>query len=175
MTVSDGAFATGPLFISGSNVTLHIASGASLMSAFGPQSWPVIHNETATRNRSCASGHRPCYQDFIVVLDCHGCALVGGGMLFGRAIELQWYAGRDGHTHNSTMTASAPNMLTVQDSSDFLMRSVTILDAPKFNVELTAVRRAEIWWVNITSSWWKDGNGQVQQPYNTDGVSSPLA
>ena len=145
------------------------------MSAFGPQSWPVIQNGTATRNRSCASGHRPCYQDFIVVLDCHGCALVGGGMLFGRAIELQWYANRDGHTHNSTMTASAPNMLTVQDSSDFLMRSVTILDAPKFNVELTAVRRAEISWVNITSSWWKDGNGQVQQPFNTDGVSSPLA
>ena len=61
-------------------------------------------------------------------------------------------------------------MLTVQDSSDFLMRSVTILDAPKFNVELTAVRRAEISWVNITSSWWKDGNGQVQQPFNTDGI-----
>ena len=168
--VTGGKFKSGPLFIMGVNVSLNIEEGASLVAAFGPQHWPQITTAVGSQRRSCASGHRPCFQDFIVFRECDGCSLKGSGTSSGRAVELDWYLLRNLVKNSSRLNASSPNMLTVVDSSDFTLSGVTILDAPKFNVELSAVTRAEISFVNITSPWWTDLDGKVQQPYNTDGI-----
>eukprot|EP01052_Picozoa_sp_SAG31_P022501 SAG31_NODE_1792_length_7256_cov_1.774626_1_plen_539_part_10 len=170
VVVSSGRFKSGPLFITGVNVSLQIVDGAALVAAFGPQHWPQITTVDGGPSRSCASMHRPCYQDFVVFRECDGCSLIGSGTLSGRAVDLDWYLLRNVVKNSSRLNASSPNMLTVVDSSDFTLHGVTILDAPKFNVELTRVTRAEISFVNITSPWWTDSTGKVQQPFNTDGI-----
>jgi hypothetical protein len=170
VSLTGGQFKSGPLYITGVNVSLDVEDGASLVAAFGPQHWPQITTAGRSNNRSCASGHRPCYQDFIVFRGCDGCSFKGSGTLSGRAVELDWYLLRNIVKNSSRLNASSPNMLTVVDSSDFVLSGVTILDAPNFNIELTNVTRAEISFINITSPWWTDADGKVQQPFNTDGI-----
>ena len=98
--VSGGAFKTGPLYVSGKGVILEVQAGASLEAAFGPDDWPVtsgaslaaslddsehgIRPSCPCRMKGCCpttSGH---YVDFVVFESCHGCGLVGEGMLFGK-------------------------------------------------------------------------------------------
>ena len=82
VVVSGGAFKTGPLHVSGNNVTLDVQRGASLEAAFGPDDWPVtssaslaasldgpehgIRPDCPCRLKGCCPATTGHYVDFIV-------------------------------------------------------------------------------------------------------------
>ena len=100
VVVSGGAFKTGPLYVSGKDVTLEVRAGASLEAAFGPDDWPVsssaslaaslngpehgIRADCPCRTKGCCPATSGHYVDFIVFENCNGCALTGEGTLFGK-------------------------------------------------------------------------------------------
>ena len=175
---SGGAFKTGPLHVTGSNITIQFQTGASLEAAFGPDDWPVTSSaslagsldslEEHNTGIHVSSGH---FQDFLVFEKCAGCGLVGKGTLFGKGgrppAGNDWYYLFDQHK----LKHSRPKMLVVSSCTDFTMKDIKILDAPEFNVALNGVTRAEISGVNITSTWYIDPKTKkLMEPHNTDGI-----
>jgi polygalacturonase len=142
--VAGGAFKTGPLLVAGGkDVFIEVASGASLVAAFGPDKWPVSESLSlaaalrprdpvaVSRQSSAGSGD---YQDFLVFDSCDGCGLIGEGTLFGKAgrppVGFDWYYLFD----QGKLKHGRPNFLVVNSCKKFTLRGVTLLDAPCFNV-----------------------------------------
>ena len=90
------------------------------------------------------------YLQVLTYRDCHGCVLTGNGLLHGGGIFDQWYELFDA----DKIKPRRPNYLQISDSTNFtLSGSLTLLDAPMFNVALDNVHGAEISGLNITSTW----------------------
>ena len=106
------------------------------------------------------------YQDFLAFDSCDG-----EGTLFGKGgrppTGFDWYYLYD----QNKLRHTRPKFIRVSQCSDFIMRGVALLDAPEFNVGLNGVTRAEISYVNITSTWYVDPKTkQLKAPHNTDGI-----
>ena len=163
VTISGGAYKSGPLFVSGTDVSLIVETGASLVTAYGPKKWPQ-------------SGG--VYTDVLVFDNCMNCSLSGGGTLFGRGGRPpngdDWYYLFD----EGKLKANRPHYLRIQDCVDFTLRArdagggrLTILDAPKFNCVISNSSYVEIDGLNITSTWYIDPeSGDLKEPHNTDGI-----
>ena len=126
---SGGAFKTGPLHVTGSNITIQVQTGASLEAAFGPDDWPVTSSaslagsldspEEHSTGIHATSGH---FQDFLVFEKCAGCGLVGKGTLFGKGgrppAGNDWYYLFDQHK----LKHSRPKMLVISSCTDFTIK-----------------------------------------------------
>eukprot|EP00039_Didymoeca_costata_P023956 m.8811 g.8811 ORF g.8811 m.8811 type:complete len:400 (-) comp3960_c0_seq1:159-1358(-) len=155
VNVPQGNFATNPLVVTGNNVVLNVPEGAMLYAAYGPSNWPKNGGS---------------YIDFITFDNCVSCGLQGKGVIFGKGgrppVGNDWY-----YLFDQGKLSSRPMFIVVNGGSNFVMRDITLLDAPQFNVLLDGVQGAEIDHINITSTWYLDPKSkELKEPHNTDGI-----
>lgn len=185
VSLQGGVFRSGPLVVHGTGVTLEVASGAGLTMAFPPSSWPRTSSSSIGRQmvgqyNNSSSGYSQssdvnssgAYVTVLTFSNCMSCTLTGGGVLNGRGARPpegdDWYYLFD----QGKLEAGRPNYLRVEGGRDFtLSGSLTLLNAPQFNVALDGVVGAEISGLNITSNWYVDPkSGELKEPHNTDGI-----
>ena len=87
VVLEGGEFKSGPLTVSGVNVTFEVAGGASLRMAFPPLASQRSKVEEAGEWPSSSEA----YSDVLVFDHCYGCTLTGQGLLHGGGIADQWF------------------------------------------------------------------------------------
>lgn len=87
VVLEGGEFKSGPLTVSGVNVTFEVADGASLRMAFPPLASSQQKEAEGASVWPSSSGD---YIDVLVFDQCYGCTLTGQGLLHGGGIADQW-------------------------------------------------------------------------------------
>lgn len=152
VVVEGGEYNIGPLSFSGKGLFVEIKGGSALVAMSGPDKWPAGKN-------------------IVEFNKCDGCGLVGAGVVWGKGGRppegFDWYYLFD----QNKLKNGRPLMLVVNDSTNFTLTGVTLLDSPAFNVKLVGVNGAEISHINITSTWYIDPKTkELMEPHNTDGI-----